>query len=158
MRLKDALQCQFVAGSLWKAVPALFDKAVGRWDHAGALRPASRMLQAGLNSVIVNDGTGGTDVAVFEPAVVLSIPLLPPLECGPSRSASCALEAARIPLLPDTDIPRTFCSQVHSLGVRKNVQIQSAGASFARLDARRSSLLWHSQIRVQERSLELVKQ
>jgi hypothetical protein len=99
-------------------------------------------------------------MAGFGPAVVASIPLLPPHEGGPSQSVFCAFETAGIPFLPDTDMTREqFCGQVESFGVRKNVQLQSAGASFARpMAARRSGLLWHSQIRVQERSLELVKE
>ncbi|SFJ95477.1 hypothetical protein SAMN04488498_101521 [Mesorhizobium albiziae] len=98
-------------------------------------------------------------MAGFGPAVVASIPLLPPLECGPSRSASCAFDTAAVPFLPETDMTRTFCSQVHSPGAPEHVQIQSFGASFVRRkDSRRSGLLWHPQFRVQERSLELVKQ
>ena len=46
--------CQFVAADLWKGAAARFDNGAGRWDHDGALRPASMMLQAGLNSLIAH--------------------------------------------------------------------------------------------------------
>jgi hypothetical protein len=100
-------------------------KAGGRCDHDSALRPASMMLQAGLNSVTAHGGSGGTDMAGFGPAVVASIPLLPPLERGLSGSVSCALEPAAVSFLPETDMTRTSCRQVHSPGTRKHVRIQT---------------------------------
>jgi hypothetical protein len=45
-------------------------------------------------------------MAGFGPAVVASIPLLPPHEGGPSPSFFCAFETAGTPFLPDTDMIR----------------------------------------------------
>ncbi len=54
-------------------------------------------------------------MAGFGPAVVASIPLLPPHEGGPSLSVFCALETAGTPFLPDTDMNPV------SSGIRKSV-------------------------------------
>jgi hypothetical protein len=54
-------------------------------------------------------------MAGFGPAVVESMPELPPLECGPSPSVSCALQAVASPFPPDTDMHSVFS------GIRKSV-------------------------------------
>ena len=54
-------------------------------------------------------------MAGFTPAVVVSIPLLPPLVGGPSRDPLCALTTSRTPFLPDTDLTPVFS------GIRKSV-------------------------------------
>jgi hypothetical protein len=63
------------------------------------------MLQAGLISLIAYRAAQEARTMPGCGPAVASMPLLPPLDCGPSRNLFCAFDSGKAQFLPDTDLP-----------------------------------------------------